>query len=64
MARKTTCNRYPLRRIREVLLAADDLYGRDKLLLECGHEAWGRGIYRIRCLKCWRQAEAARAATR
>lgn len=44
----------PLKKIVEVLVVGDgDLFGSgDKVLLECGHSVYSKGIYKARCLKC------------
>ena len=46
--------RGPLRRIVEIVRPARDLFGSDRVLLECGHEgpASNGAIYKARCRKC------------
>lgn len=46
--------RAPLRKITEVLRPASDVYGRQTVRLECGHEARAsdNAIYRARCPEC------------
>lgn len=48
-------NRGPLRKLVELKAVGD---GRDKWLLECGHEIWVNAstIYRARCWRCKREA--------
>jgi len=48
----------PLRKIVERLIAARGTYSSEKVLLECGHEAWcgSNVIYRTRCSKCGQSA--------
>ena len=53
----------PLRRIVEVLKAATDIYGSQRVKLECGHEASASGgaIYKARCTRCRREETGTQA---
>ncbi len=44
----------PLRKIIQVLNFADDIYGSQKVALECGHEVLcsSHAMYRARCWRC------------
>ena len=44
----------PLRKIVGEVISAADGFGRRKVKLECGHEAWcsAAAIYRARCRHC------------
>jgi hypothetical protein len=44
----------PLRLITQVLIAAADVYSRQKVKLECGHEVWcsSGAAHRARCRHC------------
>jgi hypothetical protein len=45
-------SRGPLRNIVKVLTVGTDMFSRDRVLLECGHEIYSNGIYKARCWKC------------
>lgn len=47
----------PLRRVVEVIRHATNLFDRDRVLLECGHETYSRGE-RARCSGCKTEQEA------
>lgn len=48
----------PLRKIVETVRFADNTFGRNRVLLECGHEVLSNGIYAARCSKCADEARA------
>lgn len=48
-------DKYPLRKIIQILRGSDNLFGRDHALLECGHEVLCSGGLRARCKKCFEQ---------
>lgn len=44
---------YPIRKIMEVISVHPNFpYGRNRVLLECGHEILSNGQYRAHCHKC------------
>jgi len=50
--KKSKRNKAPLRKIIETIYVGQGLFGRDKVLLECGHTVLSKGMYRARCVKC------------
>lgn len=42
----------PLKKIVEVLKVSTDMFGQNRVLLECGHTANSNGANKARCLKC------------
>lgn len=42
----------PLRKVVSNLTMHLNMFRADKVLLECGHEAWSWGGQRARCVKC------------
>lgn len=53
-------NKGPLRKVIErTQVGSGGMFGRDKYLLECGHEVRGtKGSMRVRCWKCKKAAES------
>jgi len=48
---------YPLKKIKQVARFADSVFGKQRVILECGHEisCSSGAIYRARCYKCGKE---------
>lgn len=45
--------KYPLRSIVSLVMPADGMFGRSRVLLECGHEVLSNGMSKARCRACY-----------
>ena len=41
----------------ETLAYADNMFGQNRVLLECGHQLKSNGMYRARCNHCAKEQE-------
>ncbi|HEV8513902.1 MAG TPA: hypothetical protein VGQ59_11525 [Cyclobacteriaceae bacterium] len=54
--RKTFKSDAPLRKIVQIIhVSTLGLFGRDQVLLECGHKAFSNATFRARCAECKRE---------